>query len=114
MVISNQGGISLKPDTKAPKAYQSKYGAFKSKVATVFQQLDFPISVYAATEKDVFRKPRTGMWKELLEDYGIHLPSDLDLQRSIFVGDAGGRDAGGGLQKDFSCSDRHVSQRFTR
>lgn len=106
-MISNQGGISLKPDTKAPKSHQTKYAAFKSKVSAVFGQLDIPISIYAATEKDIFRKPRTGMWKELLKDYDIHLPGDLDLEQSIFVGDAGGRQAGGGKPKDFSCSDRY-------
>lgn len=105
-MISNQGGISLKPDTKAPKAHQSKYATFKTKVSAVFNQLDIPVSIYAATEKDVFRKPRTGMWKELLEDYDIHLPGDLDIVNSIFIGDAGGRSAAGGKSKDFSCSDR--------
>lgn len=113
-MISNQGGISLKPDTKAPNASQTKLAAFKSKVTAVFQQLDFPISVYAATEKDIFRKPRIGIWNELMEDYDIHLPGDLDLQNSIFVGDAGGRDAVGGLQKDFSCSDRYALRRSTK
>lgn len=72
----------------------------------MFNQLDIPVSIYAATEKDVFRKPRTGMWKELLEDYDIHLPGDLDIVNSIFIGDAGGRSAAGGKSKDFSCSDR--------
>jgi bifunctional polynucleotide phosphatase/kinase len=106
VVISNQGGISLKPDPKAPKAHQNKLSTFKTKVAAVFNQLDLPVSIYAATEKDIFRKPRTGMWKELLEDYDID-PADLDLEHSIFVGDAGGRSAGGGKPKDFSCSDRY-------
>ena len=46
------------------------------------------------------------MWKELLEDYDIHTPGDLDLENSIFIGDAGGRTARGGIAKDFSCSDR--------
>lgn len=107
VVISNQAGISFKADSKGPKALQTKYSAFKTKVASVFQQLDFPISIYAATEKDVYRKPRTGMWQELLDDYEI-LPDDLDLQNCIFVGDAGGRDAVGSTAKDFSCSDRYV------
>ena len=97
----------MKPDNKAPKAHQSKLGLFKSKVSAAFNQLDIPISIYAATERDVYRKPRTGMWSELLEDYDIGNPGDLDLEESIFVGDAGGRDAGGGKPKDFSCSDRY-------
>jgi bifunctional polynucleotide phosphatase/kinase len=47
------------------------------------------------------------MWTELIEDYDIHLPDDLDLANSIFVGDAGGRDASPGKPKDFSSSDRY-------
>ena len=103
-MISNQGGISLKADSKAPK---SKLGSFKSKVSAVFNQLDIPISIYAATEKDIYRKPRTGMWSELLEDFDIHLSGDVDLENSLFVGDAGGRNASNGKPKDFSCSDRY-------
>lgn len=107
VVLSNQAGISLKPDTKAPKASVSRFVAFKTKALAVFGQLDIPISIYAATDKDVYRKPRTGMWTELLEDYGIR-PDDLDIDNSIFVGDAGGREAFNGQPKDFSCSDRCV------
>lgn len=107
VVISNQGGISLKADSKAPK---SKLGSFKSKVSAVFNQLDIPISIYAATEKDIYRKPRTGMWSELLEDLDIHLPGDVDLENSLFVGDAGGRNASNGKPKDFSCSDRNFAE----
>jgi bifunctional polynucleotide phosphatase/kinase len=108
-VISNQAGISLKPDTKGPKAHQTRFASFKAKVSAVFNQLDIPISIYAATEKDNFRKPRTGMWNELLEDYNLHLAGDVDLEQSIFVGDAGGRQASGGKPKDFSCSDRNFA-----
>ena len=107
VVISNQGGISLNAEINGPKSHQTKHGVFKTKVAAVFAQLEIPISIYAATEKDIFRKPRIGMWKELLEDHDIHLPGDLDLEQSIFVGDAGGRQASGGKPKDFSCSDRY-------
>ncbi|PQE03755.1 hypothetical protein CJF30_00006436 [Rutstroemia sp. NJR-2017a BBW] len=108
VVLSNQAGISLKTDPKTPKAQRSRLGEFKTKAAAVLSQLDIPISIYAATEKDIYRKPRTGMWKELLEDYNIHQPADLNLQDSIFVGDAGGRHASVGHPKDFSCSDRLV------
>ena len=97
----------MKVDFKAPKSHQSRIGSFKSKVSAVFNKLDIPISVYAATEKDIYRKPRPGMWLELLKDNDIHLPGDLDLEKSIFVGDAGGRDAADGKPKDFSCSDRY-------
>lgn len=93
----------MKGDPKGPK---SKVASFKTKASAVFSQLGLPISIYAATEKDIFRKPRTGMWTELLQDYEIHRPGDLDIENSVFVGDAAGRDALGRTPKDFSCSDR--------
>ena len=113
VIISNQGGIALGAETnpKVPKAnHTTRLASFKTKVSTVMNQLDIPISIYAATSKDIYRKPRTGMWKELLEDYNIHTPGDIDLKNSIFVGDAGGRIARGGKPKDFSCSDRQVCE----
>lgn len=64
------------------------------------------MKVYAATEKDIYRKPRPGIWKELLDDFGLDA-SDIDFEASVFVGDAAGRVAEGKLQKDFSCSDRY-------
>ena len=108
VVVSNQAGISLKPDAKGPRANMSKLTTFKTKVLAVFGQLDIPISIYAATGKDIYRKPRTGMWTELLDDYGMS-PENLDLENSIFVGDAAGREALNSQPKDFSCSDRFVS-----
>ncbi len=92
---------------KAPKSHQGRLTAFKNKVSAVFNQLDLPISIYAATEKDIYRKPRTGMWNELLEDHDLD-PGIIDFENSFFVGDAGGRIAGAGLPKDFSSSDRYV------
>jgi bifunctional polynucleotide phosphatase/kinase len=81
---------------------------FKSRASAAFNQLDIPLSIYAATEKDHFRKPRAGMWTEILNDHDLG-QGDLDLTNSIFIGDAGGREAIGGKAKDFSCSDRFVT-----
>ncbi|MCJ1249949.1 hypothetical protein MMC30_007175 [Trapelia coarctata] len=106
VVISNQGGISLKSDPKTVKSDQRRLSQFKSKVNSVFVQLDFPISLYAATARDQYRKPRTGMWKELVEDFDLDVDGGLDLQQSIFVGDAGGRSARGATKADHSSSDR--------
>jgi len=106
VVISNQGGISLKSDPKTIKSDQRRLLQFKTKVNSVFTQLDFPISIYAATARDQYRKPRTGMWKELVEDFDLDIYEGLDLQQSIFVGDAGGRSTRGGTKADHSSSDR--------
>ncbi|KAL3427713.1 polynucleotide kinase 3 phosphatase [Phlyctema vagabunda] len=111
VVLSNQGAISLSSsDKKGPKiGKQSKLEIFKAKASAVFNQLDIPITIYAATEKDIYRKPRTGMWEELLADYNIGKPDELNLPDSIFVGDAAGRPAVPKRSKDFSCSDRNFA-----
>jgi bifunctional polynucleotide phosphatase/kinase len=106
-VVSNQGGISLKPDPKKAKSDLKRLADFKGKVSAVFRQLELPISVYAATRHDWYRKPRIGMWKELLEDCNLEAADAVDLEESFFVGDAGGREAmPGGPSKDHSCVDR--------
>jgi bifunctional polynucleotide phosphatase/kinase len=105
-IISNQAGLALKGNAKAPAAHKARVPGFKGKVVSVFNQLNMPISVYAATEKDIFRKPRPGMWREVLKDNGISDPVDVDLGESFFVGDAGGRIAGPKFKSDFSSSDR--------
>lgn len=115
VILSNQGGLVLHPDpkSKGPKAgAKAKVDKFKQKCSAVLTQLDLPTTLYAATGKDIFRKPRPGMWKELCDDYDI--PQDeVDLENSIFVGDAGGRIAvlkgSTTVAKDFSCSDRNFA-----
>jgi hypothetical protein len=44
-----------------------------------------------------------------LEDYDLESADTIDLENSVFVGDAGGREAvAGGVVKDHSCVDRFV------
>jgi bifunctional polynucleotide phosphatase/kinase len=109
--------LTLHPDPKAkgPKSTKDRTIAWKQKCNAVLGQLDIPITLYAATGKDIFRKPRPGMWTEMTHDYDL-TESDIDREKSVFVGDAGGRDAsqkagkgGGGPAKDFSCSDRNLA-----
>ncbi|OJD33593.1 polynucleotide kinase 3 phosphatase [Diplodia corticola] len=108
-IVSNQSGISLKSNgSKAPKADLKRLSDFKAKATTILAQLDLSISIYAATAKDEFRKPRPGMWRQLLHDNGLEsAPGAVDLEQSLFVGDAAGRS--GGTTKDFSCSDRNFA-----
>jgi bifunctional polynucleotide phosphatase/kinase len=105
-VLSNQAGISLKPDPKTIKSDQKRLADFKAKVSAVFTQLELPISVYAATSHDQYRKPRVGMWEELCEDHDLEGAEAVDRDESFFVGDAAGREASGRRVKDFSCGDR--------
>ncbi|KAK5662120.1 hypothetical protein OQA88_8025 [Cercophora sp. LCS_1] len=114
IILTNQGGLTLHPDpkSKAPKSQKNRVPAFKQKCSGVLSQLDLPITLYAATAKDIYRKPRTGMWKEMKDDYDL-TEADIDHENSIFVGDAGGRTAelkgGTAIAKDFSCSDRNLA-----
>lgn len=112
VILSNQGGISLRSDPKSVKSDQKRLADFKRKVASVFNQLNLPISLYAATARDQYRKPRTGMWTEMLEDHDLEVSESLDLNSSLFVGDAGGRLSMGGVGIDHACSDRYVSAGF--
>lgn len=106
-IVSNQAGFKLDPQSQTAKQDRAKVSIFKEKVSAVMRNLDLPISLYAATRHDLYRKPRTGMWDALLKDQGLST-KDLDVGGSIFVGDAAGRIAEGKITKDFSCSDRYV------
>ncbi|KAK0625005.1 polynucleotide kinase 3 phosphatase-domain-containing protein [Bombardia bombarda] len=114
-IFTNQGGLTLHPDpkSKAPKSISARLPSFKQKCSTVLNQLNIPITLYAATGKDIFRKPRMGMWSELKDDYDL-AEEDIDREHSIFVGDAGGRTITGSSSshapKDFSCSDRNLAE----
>ena len=108
IIITNQGRLSLTKDTKTAKSDGKRISDFKNKVNAVLESLDIPASVYAATQKDLYRKPRTGTWKEMLDDYDLDESGNLHLNESFFIGDAAGRqgDGDGMGRKDFACSDR--------
>lgn len=119
VILSNQAGLTLHadPKSKAPKAGLAKrVSDFKQKCNAILNNLDLPVTIYAATAKDIYRKPRTGMWNELCDDYDIPT-AEVDLASSFFVGDAGGRvawlgkgqDGVSAVAKDFSCSDRNFA-----
>lgn len=57
----------------------------------------------AATEDDEFRKPRTGMWDYLCSH--LSQGQSIDVQSSIYVGDAAGRPAKAQRKKDFNDND---------
>ena len=109
--MSNQKRVKIATDPKGPKSKgdSKSLTVFKEKATAVMRQLDVPLSVYAATESDEFRKPRMGMWCEFLDDFDFDVDQgdhSLDLSGSMFVGDAAGR------QGDFSSSDRSVFVRL--
>ncbi|KJR83120.1 bifunctional polynucleotide phosphatase/kinase [Sporothrix schenckii 1099-18] len=126
IIFTNQGGLALHPDPKkdAKKKKndtQDRVADFKKKCALVLTDLGLPVTLFAATGKDRFRKPRTGMWEEMVQDLGSRMArheSDksasatedkqdkvgagadqtqdaktIDIDNSFFVGDAAGRPA---------------------
>jgi bifunctional polynucleotide phosphatase/kinase len=100
IVLSNQKRISLQNEIKGGRSESKSLSNFKEKALAVMQQLDVPMSIYAATHYDGYRKPRTGMWNEFLDDYDLDVGEGVDLHGSFFVGDAAGRPG------DHSCVDR--------
>ncbi|KAI9723474.1 MAG: hypothetical protein M1828_004204 [Chrysothrix sp. TS-e1954] len=108
LLLSNQSGLNLKTDPKTVKTDKKRTIDFKQKITAVLHRLDLPISLYAATTQDRYRKPRTGMWEEFLEDHDLEGDlNNVDLAQSFFIGDAAGRLADGKKSKaDFSSSDR--------
>lgn len=110
VIVSNQGGISLQAEGKTAKSDRKRLADFKIKVSSLLHQLDLPISIYAATSRDQYRKPRIGMWHEMIKDFHLDPPGSVDLGQSVFIGDAGGRVAvDGAAGKDHSCVDRYVA-----
>jgi bifunctional polynucleotide phosphatase/kinase len=81
----------------------------KTQLSIILRQLDLPISFYGASGQDKYRKPRVGMWQELLEDYDLQADGAVDLAQSFYVGDAAGRIKTGKRKKDFATSDRELA-----
>lgn len=95
-------------EPKTLKSDLKSLSIFKAKIVAVLNHLQLPISLYAATERDRFRKPRTGMWEEMKEYFDLDAGDGIDLYGSLFIGDAGGRlaDIDSRRGGDFACSDR--------
>lgn len=106
VILTNQSAISLKNDPKSLQKDKASYRNFKDQLTAVLRQLNLPINVFAATEKDQYRKPREGMWKEMLEELDFDEVTKVDLAESFFVGDAAGRDKSIEGPKDHSSCDR--------
>jgi bifunctional polynucleotide phosphatase/kinase len=105
VILSNQSTISLKDQKKSLQKDMASLTNFKGQIGSIFKQLDFPISIYAATGQDRYRKPRIGMWEELLEDFDLQ-NSSVDVEESFYVGDAAGRAKTDKRRKDHASSDR--------
>ena len=109
IIISNQGNISLKDNSKSLQKDNATLVNFKNQMTAVLRQHDLSINVYAATGQDNYRKPRMGMWQEMLEDYDLNTEGIVYLSGSFYVGDAAGRAKTDTRRKDHACSDRDLA-----
>lgn len=109
VIFSNQGGISLKDNAKSLQKDTLSLKNFKDQLTSFLRQLDFPLSIYAATGNDHYRKPRTGMWHELKEEYELDANDAIDMENSFYIGDAAGRENIDKKRKDHATSDRDLA-----
>lgn len=72
VIFTNQGGMFLG---------KVKPSDFKLKIERIVKRLGVPMQVFIAAGKDMYRKPRTGMWEKLLNDVGIK--KNIYLQNSL-------------------------------
>ena len=94
VIFSNQLGISKGKQThegyrKNIEKFLESYGSNK-------------ISVFYSTEKDIYRKPHTGMYELMKKKFDISSVT----KNSFYCGDAAGRPTTKKRKKDFSNSDR--------
>ncbi|KIX04761.1 polynucleotide kinase 3'-phosphatase [Rhinocladiella mackenziei CBS 650.93] len=109
VILSNQGNISLKDNPKSLRKDNPGVANLKNQITSIFRQLDFPISIYAATGQDRYRKPRIGMWEEMLGDYDLQAQDAVDMANSFYVGDAAGREKTDKRRKDHATTDRDLA-----
>ncbi|CAD6573099.1 MAG: hypothetical protein TREMPRED_000722 [Tremellales sp. Tagirdzhanova-0007] len=96
VVISNQGDGR----EKIRKEWRAKLPLVAAKMPS-----NVPIRILAGLSKvDVYRKPNIGMFQVVEEVYRSK-GFQIDLERSLFVGDAAGRVAAQGKRKDHSDTD---------
>ncbi|CAE6336251.1 unnamed protein product [Rhizoctonia solani] len=96
VVISNQAGLPV----------NGREAKWKQKIPKIAQSVfsDIPFRIFAAKEKDGFRKPMLGMWDALVDEFKKENVT-IDKSASYFVGDAAGR-----LKpKDHSAVDRKLA-----
>lgn len=105
VIFTNQGRLNLIPDPKTKKMDEKRVNDFKTKASAILRRLDLPIVLYAACAADENRKPRTGMWTTMLDDFDLDVGDGPDMATSMFVGDAAGRDGDHGVSdRDFAAN----------
>lgn len=90
----------------ALKSDQVRNKEFKFKIESIFKSLGVPFQLFAATTRNVYRKPIPGMFDVLcnIKNEGVK----INISESIYVGDAAGREKNWAPKKnkDHSIADR--------
>ncbi|XGW29604.1 hypothetical protein V3C99_009003 [Haemonchus contortus] len=95
VIFTNQKGLQTGKVDK---------NGFKRKMEAIITKLGVPAQAFVAIGEGHYRKPCTGMWKELEEANG---EIAIKVDESMYVGDAAGRHKTKTRpKKDHSCSDR--------
>ena len=55
----------------------------------IINELNIPITFYLSLDKDIFRKPRIGMWEYMINSKFVNI--QIDINNSFYCGDALGR-----------------------
>ena len=109
VVISNQGDgrekIRREWRAKLPLIAAKVRDSWNVKGADRKMPTGVPIRIMAALSKiDVYRKPNVGMYDVVASVYRAQ-GLDVDVEQSIFVGDAAGRMGSSGRRRDHSDTD---------
>ena len=109
IVVSNQGDAR----EKIRREWRAKLSLIAAKVSEYCKRngtdmempTGVPLRILAGLSKlDVYRKPNIGMYRVAEELYSAR-GLEIDLEHSVFVGDAAGRLARGGKKQDHGDTD---------
>lgn len=92
IIFTNQSSITKKGYDKQIE------DDIKYKIENIINQLNIPIMIFIATDKDKYRKPNYFMWNKMLELNNMK----INLNNCLYVGDACGREKNKFHPKDFS------------
>ncbi|KAH8803991.1 polynucleotide kinase 3 phosphatase-domain-containing protein [Hyaloscypha sp. PMI_1271] len=96
-IITNQGRLTDSDGNEVPDIR-----LFQQKVEQILDMLDVPLTIYAACANDNWRKPRTDIWKLLVQE-SQQKGQEINENNSYLVGDAAGR------ASDHTDADLHYS-----
>ena len=104
-LYNNGYGIAIFTNQASIGTNEDKVESIKNKISNIIDNFDFPVQVFISTGYGKYRKPATGLWEHMESISTVK----IDRSRSIYVGDAAGRENFTTLakrKKDFSCADR--------